>query len=222
MRLRTDGWYSADEGKIFVLTALGKENCASYHNKEVGKPVSEYDTEAVGWAVDKGYVIEVEDPDWVELPGYQVVYDHNGHQLCAGNPTVFHDREMAEKYCETWNTEYSWHTYYIIDTIYKGKRPIPCREYQGKRVHNWSYWDYDAARVGDLVEEKIAMDLADAVMPRIFSKGIIQTSEPSDSTPEGNTYATFTWYAEGIWKWCGDCLAGKTVPYQRAAPAKAV
>lgn len=215
MVLKADETYRADEGKIFILTEKGKAECRSYAHKEVGKPVDEYETWATGWAVNNGYVVEVDDPDWVEMPGYRVVYDYKGRQLSAGNPKVFHDRDMAERYCTTWNTKYPWHTEtcYIIDATYKGKRPIPCREYQGKRVYNWSYWDYDAARVGDLVEEEIAMDLADAVPPLVFGHGIIQTSEPSDSTPKGMTYATFKWFADGIWQWCGDCLKGKVAPY---------
>ena len=41
-----------------MLTEKGKAECASYSYKTVGEPVDEYDYEAVGWAVESGYVIE--------------------------------------------------------------------------------------------------------------------------------------------------------------------
>ena len=51
---------------VAVLTEKGKVNSASYRNMTVGEPVDEYDYEAVGWAVDEGYLIEVPIPDWIE------------------------------------------------------------------------------------------------------------------------------------------------------------
>lgn len=99
MKLRNN-WYKADEGKHFVLTEKGKEECASYKYKTVGEPVDEYDYEAVKWSVDNGYVIEIDIPGWTKgLKGYEVVYYHKGkYRLSAGNPQIFPTRKAAEVY----------------------------------------------------------------------------------------------------------------------------
>ena len=216
---RYDNWCRADEGMRFVLTALGKAEVASYRNYEIGKPVSEYDEEAPNWAVDNGYVIEVEDPDFVTLPGYRAVYDHKGNQICAGNPITYHDREMAELAANEFNNR-PWNRNenkaYVIEAMYKGKRPIPCRQYEGKTVYNWSYWSYDRP-IGSLVEEEIVNDLMDCLPPLTMRDSCMQTSEPSscrldeETNVWKNTYTTFKKVADGIYEYCGDCFKGENV-----------
>jgi len=98
MELRRDGWYKADKGKHFVLTEKGKTECASYSYKTVGEPVDEYDYEATGWAVEQGYVIEIDIPGWTTLMGYEVVYYNGKYRLHAGNAQVFPTRKAAEEY----------------------------------------------------------------------------------------------------------------------------
>ena len=192
--------------------------CASYRHYKVGDVSSGfgYDDEyhAFYRDVENGYVIEVEDPSWVTLPGYRAVYDihKNGETYVFDtcNPIIYHDKEMAECAVEEFNNR-PWHSgikAYIIDATYEGKAPKPCREVNGKRIFNDDYWSYNRP-TGSLVEEKIAMDLADCVPPKTFTRDFIQCGEPNSSTPEGMTYATFVKVADGIWEWRGNCLKGK-------------
>ncbi len=167
----------ADKGKYFVLTNRGKENCASYKSYEVGKPVSD-ETWCPRWAIDEGYLVEVDDPDWVTLPGYIVVRDYKGTTLTCGNSIVFHDKEMAERYKESYEKLYKqWNKddiLYIKEDIYEGKKPVPNKEYNGKRVFVIENWFGDVGKVGDLVEEEIVMDIANCVPPRTFERNFVQ------------------------------------------------
>lgn len=222
-----DYGYKADEGNIFVLTELGKAECASWRHKEVGKPVDEDERYSPSWGVEKGYVEEVPDPEWVEMPGYKAVYDVHGdgkYIFCCRNPHVYHDKEMAELEVKDFLSDpynrdkKAW----VEDAIYKGKRPKPCREFYGHIVYNMDYWTYDR-KPGCLVEEEIAMAAADCVPPRTFGCGIIQCGEPYSHKIDENgkakpTYATFVKEAEGIWKWCGNCFAGEDEPRGTEAP----
>lgn len=203
----------ADKGKYFVLTDKGKENCASYKSYEVGKPVSD-ETWCPLWAINEGYLVEVDDPDWVIMSGYKVVRNYKGNQLQCGNPYVFHDKEMAERYRQNYEDYYkAWGKEcipYIIDAVYEGKKPKPNKEYKGKTLfikHNW--W-CEVGKIGDLVEHKIAMDIAECVPPRNFSTGYIQCGEPESDSEEGTLYATFVRVDDDVWEYKGNCLAGHT------------
>lgn len=228
MRLRRDNWYQADEGNYFVLTQKGKDNSASYRNKTVGAPVDEYDTEAVKWAVDKGYLIEVPIPDWIEKEGYRVVYDINGCTLSVGNPVVFPEREIAEKYLErhkklpakygrVYCVGYSDVEMYITTAVFKGRRLKECQEYNGKKVYNrdWYYGPY-ALAVGDLVEEDIVDDIINALPSACMRSDCVQLGEPAgmglgEDNNLHNTYITFKKVSDGIFEYCGECLRGKNV-----------
>ena len=41
------------------------------------------------FTTEKGYVIEVDIPNWCTMIGYQVMYEHKGYELSAGNPQIF-------------------------------------------------------------------------------------------------------------------------------------
>lgn len=217
MRLR-NGWYQADKGKHFVLTEKGKAEVASFHHKSVGEPTSEYGTEAVHWSVENGYEIEVNIPDWIVKEGYEVVYDHNGYTLTAGNPVVFPERILAEKYMEHYKSR-PWfdHELYIREVVYEGRALKPCREYNGKQVYNSSwYYGTDALNVGDLVEQEIVDNLMDSLPPVCMRSDCSQIGEPASHKEDTNgnykaTYATFKKVAEGIWEYCGDCFRGENV-----------
>lgn len=203
----------ADKGKHFVLTEKGK-TWASYRDYEVGKPIDDDDKYAVRGMVEDGALIEVDDPEWVTLPGFKVVYDYKGNQIQCGNPYVFYDKEMAERYRKNYEDLYkSWgkdEIPYIVEAIYEGKKPKPNKEYQGKTLfiqHNW--WG-EIGKVGDLVEEAIAMDIANCVPPRTFTKNMIQCGEPASSATEGTLYSTFIKIDDDVWEYKGDCLAGHT------------
>lgn len=216
-----DYGYRADEGMHFVATEKAKE-WASYRNCVVGEPLDDDDTYAVKSMVDAGAVREVPDPEWVTMPGYRAVYDVHGdgkYIFDAGNPIVYHSREMAEAAVDEFNKRpWNHQKAYVIDAIYKGKRPKACREYEGKPVYNRDHWSYNRP-IGSLVEREIAEDAGNCVPPRTWTRNMIQCGEPAGSKVEGITYATFIRVTEDIWKWCGNCFAGeseergKEVPY---------
>lgn len=225
---KKDNWYKADKGNIFVLTMKGKCGSASYRNLEVGKPIEGYETWTTCSDVENEFVKEILDPDWVVLPGYRAVYDVDGdgkYIFDTCNPIVYHDREMAEAAVIEFNKR-PWHDKhqkaFVIDATYEGKRPKACREYNGKKVYNRDYWTYNRP-IGSYVEEEIAMDAANCVPPRNFSRNYIQCGEPADSSMEGTLYATFVKISSDIWEYKGNCLAGKTeanttpIPYVKGA-----
>jgi len=220
MKLRTDGWYQADKGKHFVLTEKGKKEVASYRYKAVGEPVSEYDTEAVGWSVDEGYEIEVNIPDWITKTGYEVVYNHGNYTLHAGNPIVFPEKEIAEKYKKCYQAlPWMTHDVYIRETIFEGKALKECRIHDGKMVYNkdW-YYGTSALEIGDLVEDEIVDDLMDCLPPVCMRNDCSQVGEPFSSRIDENgkekyTFDTFKRVNSEIWEYCGDCFKGENVQH---------
>lgn len=228
MILRDNGFYNADKGKHFVLTEKGKTECASYKHKVVGAPVDEYDYEAVHWAVEKGFVSEVNISDWVVTTGYEVVYEHKGAILCVGNHTIFPDWQLAEQYKKHYET-YSWmsdKTLFIRETIYEGRSLKDCRIHEGKKVYNQSwYFGVDALEVNCFIEEDVVYTLMDIVPPACMRNDFLQLGEPVTERIDdaGNlrpTYTTFQKVADGIWNYCGDCFKGENTvsgtptPYQ--------
>lgn len=224
MRRYSDGTYRADKGKMFVLTEIGK-TWASYKDYEVGKPIDEDGRYGYAGMVDDGALIEIDDPDWVTLPGYRVVYNNDGYELSAGNPIVFHDREMAERYMRGYQ-KYPWfdHELYIIDAVYEGKKPKPCRQYDGKKVYNNDYWTFYGAEIGDLVEENIVDDMIDAVPPACIRSSCMQCGEAADhkideKTGEGRAvYETFKKVTKDIYEYCGKCFRGENVERGKEIP----
>lgn len=221
MKKIDEKWYKADAGNHFVLTELGKQKSASYRNKEVGKPVSDYETEGICHDVDAGYVIEVEDPDWITCTGYRVVYDHKGTAIWVGNGTIFPAPayELAVSYRDNMSSMYSgYQGAYIEETIYQGKKLLPCSEYRGKKVYNRSwYFGIDALQIGDYVDQDIADDIINCLPPAYMKYGFVQLGEPSAHKTNPRTgkiaavYATFQQVAEGVWKYCGKCFIGEKV-----------
>ena len=207
----------ADKGKMFVVTQKGRDNSATLRQYKVGEPAWEK-AWCPRWAVESGYLIEVDDPDWVTLPGYKAVYNHKGYELSVGNPVIFFDRETAERYIRGYKRKYKWFTEeaYVTEAKYEGKKPKPCREYNGKRVYNTSWFHYDAAEIGDYVENEIVDYAANCVPPVRYSRSVVQCGEPASSRidektgREKYTYSTFVRVAEDVWEYCGDCFAGET------------
>ena len=216
MKLARDSLYIADKGKYFVLTEKGKEECASFRHLIVGEPVSDYDTEACKHSVDSGHVIEVDIPDWVVKEGFEVVYDHDGYTLPAGNATVFPERMLAERYMEHYQGNLYLHEdYYIRDAVYEGRALQECRTYQGRQVFNVS-WFYgtSALRIGDYVEKEIVDDIVNCLPPACMRTDCTQLGEPSSHRPDKNgnyraTFETFKYVGDGVWEYCGACFRGE-------------
>ena len=191
--------FRADEGKHFVLTEKGKAEWASYKHEEVGKPVSEDDRIASRHEIETGCLIEVDDSDWIECPGFRIVYDYEGHQLPVGNAIVFPLKELAERYMQS--HKHIMRTYgemYIVDAIYKGKRLKERREFNGKPVFNKTWWlSGDIFQVGDYVEEEIVDDIIDSLPPACMRNDCSQLGEPysevydEESQKWKSTYMTF-------------------------------
>jgi len=217
MEQRSDGWYKADKGKHFVLTQKGKDESASYRNKTVGEPVREYDTEATKWDIISGHLIEVDIPDWVVRPGFQVVYDHKGYTITAGNGEIFHNLEIAKKYRDNYNNKGWGEKAYIRDAVFEGREPKMCSDYNGKPVYNDSwYYGTGSLAVGDYVEESIIDDMINALPPACLRADCIQCGEAYSTRlhPDGgyrNTYTTFKKVDEGVYEYCGDCFRGENL-----------
>lgn len=162
--------------------------------------------------VEQGAVKEVPDLEWVTLPGYRAMRSYKRMELTVGNGVIYPDREMAEAEVEHYMSQpWSQEKAYVVETVYEGKRPKPCREYEGKRVFNRDYWSYNRP-IGSLVERQIAEDAGNCVPPRTWTRNMIQCGSPAGSKVEGTTYATFVRVTEDIWKWCGNCFAGESEP----------
>ena len=218
MQLRNDDWYRADKGKHFVLTEKGKTECASYSHKTIGEPVNEYDYEAVGWAINNGYLIEVDIPGWTTLKGYEVVYYNKEYRLHAGNPQTFPTRKAAEAYKKHYES-YSWwdNELFVEEVEYEG---VPLSEsiiYNGKEVVDKEhYFGLDAHEIGTYFTEDMINDFMDMLPPACMRSDCSQIGEATSSRVDENgnghaTYATFKRIAEGIWEYCGDCFRGENV-----------
>ena len=225
MRLRADEWYLADKGKHFVLTEKGKSECASWRFKEIGKPIDEYGYEATGWAINEGYLVETDIPNWVKQTGYEVVYDYKGYTLKVGNPIVFHDLTLAENYKRHYES-YSWmnHELYIRKATFEGVKPRECKLFNGKKVYNRDWWyTLDNFVIGDYVETEIVDEIINCLPPACMRSDCMQCGEPSSSRCDENgnfrtTYSTFKKIADGIWEYCGDCFRDENYRHGREIP----
>lgn len=218
MRKCGDNMVKADKGKRFVLTEKGVTDVRSYTRFGVGNPIDlGYEDEYCVYSdgILDGYLVEVDDPNWVTLPGYKAVYDITKgdkiYQLPAGNGNeIFFDRAMAERRVREFNSRL-WNRdtkAYIIDAVYEGKAPRTCRTYNGKTVYNSDWWFGDIGEVGDYVEQEIADWFLNCVPPRTWTTNMIQCGEPSGSRKEGTTYGTLVRVTDDIWEYKGDCLKG--------------
>lgn len=218
MRLLNSGYYTADNGKHFVLTEKGKENCASWHHKSVGDPVDSSDYMAVGWAVDKGYLIEVPIKGWTKLKGYEVVYYHYGCRLHAGNAQTFPTRKLAEA-CKKHYESYAWfHEDLVIEEVeYEGVPLSENKMLNGKKIiDSEHYFGLDLCEEGDYFTEKMVDEFMNSLPPACMRSDCSQIGEPTSHRPDETgilkpTYATFKRIADGIWEYCGDCFEGENV-----------
>lgn len=210
-----DGFYYADKGKHFVLTEKGKLECASYKHKIVGKPVDEYASEAVHWAVENGYVIETDIPDWTTLTGYEVVYYYKNYRLSAGNPQVFPLRKAAEAYKKHYEA-YPWfdHELCIEKTEYEGVPLNSCKIYNGKDVIDREhYFGLDACETGEYFSDELIHEFMDQLPPVYMKSSYFQMGEPVSHEDDNGrlraTYATFKRISEEVWEYCGNCFQGE-------------
>lgn len=216
MHLR-NGMYIADKGNYFVLTEKGKANCASYHGKTIGKPVSNYEDEASRWDIEKSYLKEVPIPDWIIKSGYKVVYSCKGNSICVGNPIVFPERELAENYRDTYSKK-PWLQYKelrIIEALYEGRAPKPRRVCNNKPVYNQSwYFGIDALQVGSYVEEEIVEELRNCLPPACDRSSCMQLGEAAMHALDERRiirplFHTFKKIKENTWEYCGACFRGE-------------
>lgn len=220
-----NNYYKAAKGKHFVLTEKGKSECASYSYKTVGEPIDEYDYEAVHWAVDNGYVEEVDIPGWTTLLGYEVVYYNNSHRLYAGNPQTFPIRIPAEIYKKHYEA-YPWmdHELLIEEVEYEGVPLSESQMYNGKEVVDKEhYFGLNAHEVGTYFTEDMVNDFMDMLPPACMKSDCSQIGEPTshridESGKSRATYATFKRIAEGIWEYCGDCFRGENIQHGKEIP----
>lgn len=210
-----DNFYYADKGKYFVLTEKGKQECASYKHKVVGKPVDEHDTEAIHWDIEKGYVAEVGIPGWTTLIGFQVVYYYKNHRLSAGNPQVFPLRKAAEAYKKHYEA-YAWfdHELCVEETEYEGVPLSPCSIYNGKDVIDREhYFGLNACEIGEYFSNELVREFIDQLRPAYMTSSYFQMGEPvSHEDDHGRlraTYATFIRISKDIWKYCGNFFLGE-------------
>ena len=135
---------------------------------------------------------------------------------------------MAERQAEAFNNR-PWRLdsdekAYVVETIYEGKCPKPCREYNGKIVYNEDWWFGEIGKPGDLVEESIAEWIGNCVPPVAYGRDYIQCGEPSDSRFDDkankykSTWATFKRIADDVWEYCGDCFKGEDRPRGKSIP----
>ncbi len=214
--IKKNNFYKADKGFIFVLTETGRNNCASWKDKKVGEPVDSDDTYAPIWAIEKEYLKEVPDPDWIVSDGYQAVYNCKGHVLSCGNPTVFPFKWMAERAVKAWESR-PWNkgqAAFVQECVYEGKKLREMRSFNGKPVYNSDTWMYDGAEVGDLVEEEIVSFATNCMPSPSRNANCSQLGEPADHRVDEHgqtkaTYPTFKKINDGIWQYCGNCFAGK-------------
>jgi len=149
---------------------------------------------------------------------FQIVYDYNGYQICAGNPYWYKDRFTAERILEHKKCSpiYKDNTLYLIDreTEEEDTRE-PNRLYKGKILWSKDRLFWDAIEVGEYVTEETADNLINCLPPACMRSDCLQMGEPQtcryDETRDKwrNTYLTLKRVAKGIYEYCGDCFIGE-------------
>ena len=158
---------------------------------------------------------------WIEsqgkLIGYQVVYEHKGYLLSAGNPQIFPEKEIAEKYRKNY-LKYPWanRDLFLQEVVYDGKDLKERQEYHGKKVCNMEwYCGIGALEIGDLVDASIVDQIINCLPPACMRSDCTQLGEPTDHRMDKGqlkpVFATFRKVEDNIWKFCGSCFQGENV-----------
>lgn len=211
--------YEASKGKAWRFTSIC-ETWASYKGRT---GTFYYDSYVpCSWVDEYELVEEVDDPDFVVMPGFRAVYDtvcSDGkvHTFDTCNPVVYPFREMAEAAANEFNN-HPWNKEdkaYVIDTVYEGKKPRETSTYEGRTVHNRDTFMYSYP-VGTLVSEEVVDDAINALPPACMRSDCSQLGEPAGTRIDDNgnerfTYETFKRIAKGVWEYCGDCFRGENV-----------
>lgn len=78
-------------------------------------------------------------------------------------------------------------------------------------------FSYLTAKAGDLVEEAVAYNAMDCMLPAHMSAECIQMGEPyserwdPEMEKDRTTFATFKRISKGVWQYCGHCFLGEAV-----------
>lgn len=158
---------------------------------------------------------------WMESQGkrigYQVVYEHKGYLLSAGNPQIFPEKEIAEKYRKNY-LKYPWanRDLFLQEVVYDGKDLKERQEYHGKKVCNMEwYCGIGALEIGDLVDASIVDQIINCLPPACMRSDCTQLGEPTDHRMDKGqlkpVFATFRKVEDNIWKFCGSCFQGENV-----------
>ena len=158
---------------------------------------------------------------WMESQGkrigYQVVYEHKGYLLSAGNPQIFPEKEIAEKYRKNY-LKYPWanRDLFLQEVVYDGKDLKERQEYHEKKVCNMEwYCGIGALEIGDLVDASIVDQIINCLPPACMRSDCTQLGEPTDHRMDKGqlkpVFATFRKVEDNIWKFCGSCFQGESV-----------
>lgn len=149
--------------------------------------------------------------------GYQVVYEYKGYLLSAGNPQIFPEKEIAEKYRRNY-LKYLWadQKLFLEEVVYEGKPLKERQEYHGKKVCNMEwYCGIGALEIGDLVDASIVDQIINCLAPACMRSDCTQLGEPTDHRMDGDklkpVFATFRKVEDNIWEFCGSCFQGENV-----------
>lgn len=156
--------------------------------------------------------------------GYQVVYEYKGYLLSAGNPQIFPEKEIAEKYRRNY-LKYPWadQKLFLEEVVYEGKPLKERQEYPGKKVFNMDwYCGIGTLETGDLVDSDIVDLIINCLPPACMRSDCTQLGEPTDHRMDGDTlkpvFATFRKIEGNIWEFCGFCFQGENVERGVEAP----
>lgn len=158
---------------------------------------------------------------WMESQGkrigYQVVYEHKDYLLSAGNPQIFPEKEIAEKYRKNY-LKYPWANLdlFLQEVVYDGKDLKERQEYHGKKVCNMDwYYGIGALETGDLVDSDIVDLIINCLPPACMRSDCTQLGEPTDHRMDRQqlrpVFATFRRIEGDIWEFCGSCFQGENV-----------
>ena len=92
--------------------------------------------------------------------------------------------------------------------------------YNGKKVFTQDEFEFCEAKVGDLVEAAIVMDVMDCLPPACMMLSCAQLGEPYSHREDPDTgrwrptFATFRvvkgGWSKGVWEYRGKCFRGET------------